>query len=196
MDEGHGGGCTMDSSKPMKYFTGVGSRNTPYGVMDIIYSLSWKLKNKGYLLRSGGANGADTSFEEAFLENYHTNFTKNIYIPWDGFNSRYEEFGYTVARKLSNHGEALRIAESVHPAWDRCSSGAKLLHARNVYQVLGHNLDDPSKFLICWAEEDKNGNIKGGTQTAWKLAEVFGVPRFNLYRSEDFNRIISFLNKE
>ena len=51
----------------------------------------------------------------------------------------------------------------------------------------------PSKFLICWAEVDKQGNPKGGTRTAWMVAKKFNIPCFNLILEEDKNRFEKFI---
>jgi len=40
-----------------------------------------RLELLGYTLRSGGANGADTAFEEGCCR-------KELYLPWPGFNGR------------------------------------------------------------------------------------------------------------
>ena len=73
------------------------------------------------------------------------------------------------------------------------SRAAKLLHTRNVYQILGSSLKSPSQFLICWAKLDKHGNIKGGTATTWNLAQKYDVPCFNLINEEDKQRLIKFV---
>lgn len=86
----------------------------------------------------------------------------------------------------------------VHPAWGLTrpngapilSMGAKMLHTRNVFQVLGKNLDKPSSFLICYAEVDKDGIPKGGTRTAWQIAKSRGIPCFNTFLPEDKARIL------
>ena len=76
---------------------------------------------------------------------------------------------------------------------DRLSQGALKLHLRNVNQVLGADLNTPSKFLICWAKMDKQGSPIGGTRTAWKIAEKYGIPCFNLAVEEDKNRILKLI---
>src|SRR5690606_30646410 len=115
------------------------------------------LSEEGFILRSGGAPGADTFFEQGVYDPE----LKHIYLPEKGFNKNPSQL-FGVCDK------ALEIAEQIHPAWDRCKPYARLLHARNVYQVLGKTLDTPSDFLICWTE---GGEEKGGTRTAIKLAK-------------------------
>lgn len=186
----------------MKYYTGVGSRSTPKDIQQLMTKIAYKLADKGYILRSGAAQGADTAFEQGCIEYWQDSeldwppMLANIYIPWQSFMTYPEEFKdwYSVLDRLPNNKQAYTIAETVHPAWDRCSRGAKALHARNVYQVLGEGLNNPSDFLICWAETDKHGEIKGGTRTAWELAKSNGVRYlFNLYNQDDKQRLMRFV---
>lgn len=148
-----------------KCYTGVGSRETPDDILDTFTDIAKTLHDEGYILRSGGAEGADTAFEEG------AGNKADIYLPWREFNDNPSELF-----NVSN--EALRIAASIHPNWGACRRGAQLLHGRNVYQVLGDDLEnpDPSKFLICWT---KDGREIGGTRTAIVLAKQHDVPVYN-----------------
>ena len=171
---------------------------TPKDILQLMTKIAYKLAQQGYVLRSGAAQGADTAFEDGCKEYWMDTsedfppLLAQIYLPWNTF-ATYEDYykdWYRVLDRMPNNLEAYRIASETHPAWEKCSRGAKALHARNVYQVLGNSLTSPSDFLICWAKTDKNGNPKGGTATAWNLAERVGVEHlFNLYRDEDRNRI-------
>lgn len=183
----------------MKYYTGIGSRETPKDICKLMEDIAFKLASKDYILRSGAAQGADTAFEEgakAYAEQVDERLTlAQIYIPWDSFTS-YDDFykdWYKVLDRMQKKKEAEQIASEIHPAWEKCSRGAKLLHTRNVFQVLGRSLTSPSQFLICWAKLDKYGNIKGGTATAWNLAQKYGVPCFNLINEDDKERLIKFV---
>lgn len=44
-------------------YAGIGSRNTPEPVLALMQRCATRLEVLGYTLRSGGANGADSSFE-------------------------------------------------------------------------------------------------------------------------------------
>jgi hypothetical protein len=131
------------------------------------------LEGKGYVLRSGGASGADSAFE-AGVKN-HAN--KEIYLPWKGFNMNPSPLCGVSA-------EALAMAEKFHPAWDECSTGARELHARNCYQVLGGDLQTPAKFVVCWT---KDGKMVGGTSQAMRIAKAFDIPIFNLGSSKQLS---------
>ena len=161
------------------YYTGVGSRECPSDILDLITQYATVLNNKGYILRSGGALGADSAFQSGSTNH-------EIYLPWEGFNGLYADSssGFINPEHLSNYPEALSLASTLHPAWNKLSPGARKLHTRNVYQVLGLSLDNPSKALICWALPDKYQVVKGGTGLAVRLALKHGVPVCNLYFAE------------
>lgn len=160
-----------------KFVTGVGSREIPENIISIIKDISLKLSNNGYILRSGGADGADSAFEEGW------NGIKEIYLPWKGFNNN-NSLLYNVSK------EALELASTIHPAWSRLSFGAKKLHGRNCYQVLGQNLNIPSNLLICWTKEGKS---IGGTRTAIILAQNNNIPVYNLAIKNDLDKILKFI---
>lgn len=167
--------------KKYRYYTGVGSRSTPPDILALMYKIAESLGYDGYVLRSGGARGADTAFEngadgfmwmsyrtDGFLTSeYHKKLTYNK-LAWD---------------------EARSIASQVHPAWERCSDYAKQLHTRNVFQVLGRELNAPSEFLICYTPDGATCHEEctrdtGGTATAIRVASMHNIPIYNLARKE------------
>ena len=156
-----------------KFVTGVGSRDTPLEIITLIKDLSTKLSNQGYRLRSGGADGADMAFEQAWNEN------KEIYLPWKDFNNNTSNL-YNISK------EAMELASTIHPAWSRLSLGAQKLHARNCYQVMGSDLKTPSNLLICWT---KDGLDIGGTRTAIILARNNNIPVYNLAIKDNLDNL-------
>ncbi len=189
-----------------KIYTGIGSRTVPEEVAQMQRAFAVKLGDLGYTLRSGAASGSDTNFENGVCDVYFNDPNSSygasaslaqIYIPWKGFVNIEDEFKdwYHILSEQNNKQEAEYIASQIHPAWDRCSRGAKALHARNVYQVLGLSLIKPSDFLVCYAEIDKNSDPKGGTRTAWVLAKEYisEDKLFNLYIEKDRKRIEDWL---
>jgi len=48
----------------MKFYTGIGSRKTPIDIKTLIINITKTLANNSYILRSGGADGANLFFEE------------------------------------------------------------------------------------------------------------------------------------
>lgn len=133
------------------------------------------LECKGMVLRSGGACGADMAFEAGISDPAN----KEIHLPWRGFNLNKSKL-YGVSE------DAMRMAASFHPVWDELSTGAKELHARNCYQVLGRDLSTPSKFLVCWT---RGGRMVGGTAQTLRIANHYEIPVLNLARDKDLSII-------
>lgn len=160
-----------------KYYAGIGSRKTPLTLYDQIKSISKYLENKGYILRSGGAGGADKFFEESVNE-------KEIYLPWKGFNSNSSRL-YAITE------EALKMAKKYHPNWSSLSDAGKKLMARNCYQVLGIDLKTPVEFIVCYTPD---GKASGGTGQALRISKDLNIPVFNLFDPESEKKLRVFLN--
>jgi hypothetical protein len=186
-----------------RYYSGVGSRNTPKHILVLMQFIAFKLASEGWVLRSGGAKGADSAFFRGVREYYATipnavaNLLAYVYVPWDGFGGHYRTRHLDFACVFTDypkHEDALVLASTIHPNWKACDSVAKLLHGRNVFQILGHNMNEPSSMLICWGEMTKNGSIKGGTRTAWELAKQEGVKRLmNLADPEEYAKALRWV---
>lgn len=174
----------------LKYYAGVGSRETPEDVMQELVQLAQSLSTH-YVLRSGGADGADSAFENGATLG---DGLKEIYLPWRGFNGNTSQL-YGVDKA------ALDMARTVHPAWDRLSEGPRKLHARNCYQVLGKSLSVAVDFVVCWTadgceSEAQRRSTTGGTATAIVLAHRKGIPVFNLKNLESRKRLRERLERE
>ncbi len=165
-----------------KFYTGIGHRKVDSVTFSLIIDIAKAFRNRLLTLRSGGAEGCDTAFEIG------SGPDNNIYLPWNGFNGKKDDTGEFVnSLSLDNHKEAEYIANMHHPNWSSCSSAAKLLHTRNVYQVLGFELNNPSQVLVCWAEPCKKNIVKGGTGTAVRIAYSHGVPVYNIWLQKDLS---------
>lgn len=166
-------------------YAGIGSHKTPPHILDDMESLAIDLSSDGWTLRSGGANGADTAFELGALRNTRS---AEIMLPWNGFNGRWivNDVYYIPINQIS-----LEIAERFHPAWHHCSSAARKLHARNVHQILGINLDSPVEFVVCWTP---NASRSGGTGQALRIAEHYNIPIFDVADPDQVDALSSFLN--
>ena len=151
-----------------KYYAGIGARETPIWAINLITSLSSKLQADGYVLRSGGAEGADKAFAR-FVDN------KIIFRPEHA----------TI--------ESLAHAEKFHPNWPELNNYVKKLHARNSQIILGENLDSPVKFAVCWTT---NGKVIGGTGQAIRVCEYHDIPVFNLADHETLQRFKDYLGIE
>jgi hypothetical protein len=154
-----------------KYYAGVGSRQTPENILHLMTRIAMRMAELGWVLRSGGAKGADYAFEKGAGDK------KEIYLPWRGFG------GSNSEHIVGSYPRLREIAEKHHPAWQACSAAAKSLHTRNVAQILGDSKDSsPSTCVICWTPEGKGG---GGTGQAIRIAHSYGIPVFDLYFGVD-----------
>ena len=153
-----------------QFFTGIGSRDAPEETLNTLQELSSFFCDKGYILRSGGANGCDTACENGCID---ADGRSEIYLPWEDFNDRIYCNLYLEALPFIK--EAREIAEKHHPKWDELSVSVKKMHTRNVYQILGLTLDKPSNFVICYAPI-KDGQPQGGTAQAIRIAQTYNVP--------------------
>lgn len=160
----------------LKYYAGIGSRETPLEIQDLMRRISAYAEEKNFVLRSGAAQGADTAFESGVS-------SKNmmqIFIPWRSFsNKAHHRYAY-ASPEIEK--QAHEIAANFHPNWNACTNGAKALHARNVLQILGPYLDLPVNLVICWT---KGASRKGGTGQALRIAHELNIPIFDLGIGED-----------
>jgi hypothetical protein len=155
----------------MMIYTGIGSRETPEPILKAMTGVARYLAMNGYVLRSGGADGADLAFEQG-CDDY--NCLKEIYLPWENFNDSKSNRFIT---SLQASAVAVALAERMHPAWDKLKDGGKRMMTRNCYQVLGQNLCEPSSFILTWT---KDGKVIGGTGQALRIAKLYEVPVYNL----------------
>jgi len=160
----------------MKFYAGIGSRETPPDILALMTKVAQYLSSQDYTLRSGGADGADTAFERGAGDK------KEIYLPWKGFNKSRSQL-YNVPE------QALLVASKIHPAWDKCTQAARKLHGRNILQVLGADLNTPVEFVLCWT---KDGKEIGGTATAMRLAREKEIPVFNFAIKSDLEKLAPF----
>lgn len=148
------------------YYAGIGARKTPKEIQDLFANVGKYLANERFVLRSGGAKGADQAFEKGCDL---AKGKKEIYLPWRGFEG-------SNSPLIVKDKKAFEIAEKFHPYWHNLSEGAKKLQARNSHQILGLDLNTPSKFVICWTE---GGKGLGGTGQALRVAKHYKIPIFD-----------------
>lgn len=160
----------------MNYYAGIGSRETPEHILNIMHHIGAYLADQKWTLRSGAANGADASFEEgATRQGGET----EIFLPWAGFNFS-KSLLHPKTYPFSD--EEKKFTAQYHPAWNKCSPSARLLHQRNTRIMLGcegvHGEEvQPVKFVVAWTQ---GGELKGGTAQALRIAMALNVPIINL----------------
>lgn len=168
-----------------KYYAGIGSREAPQWALDLASTIGYELAKRGYTLRSGGASGMDEWFERGVYKWEKENGVcgREIWLPWHRFRAN-EHFcpKYTKtinSKQVEKNGELL-IQCGILKHFRKMKPPVQKLHARNVFQITGDGSSLISEFVVFWAEIDINGEVKGGTRTAVKLAKKMGIPVFNL----------------
>lgn len=151
-----------------KYYAGIGSQKTPPDVLEMMRQIAGALEEQGYILRSGGAQGADTAFAESVHHNNKEVWTASFATQ-----------------------KAINVAAQHHPAWHNCKPYVRRLHGRNAQIILGYHLNEPVEFVVCWTYK---GNKQGGTALGMSIAESHGITVYNLAISEDVEKIKKLCN--
>lgn len=160
------------------FYAGIGSRETPPDVLRAMTNWAYRLDSEGWILRSGGAPGADSAFEAGAGPD------SRIYLPWAGFEGR-------DGIVCGDDPSLAAVAETYHPAWGELRQGAKRLMTRNVAQILGYGAERaPSMFVLCWTPGGKAG---GGTGQAIRIANDYKIPVFDLAIPGEHERFDSLL---
>ena len=196
---------TQEEHPENKVYTGVGSRETPATILAFITKLAEQLAKQSWILRSGGATGADSAFETGSDE---AGGRKEIYLPWKGFNgnssSRFlnlPQSGTTMHIQDPSAKRAVELAVQFHPLKNQLLAPTHKMRtilklmARNSQQVLGETVSEENKsaFVICWTPK---GELKGGTRQAILLAQHFHIPVFNLGNPQILEQVQAALQQD
>lgn len=161
-------------------YTGVGSRETPMNILKVVRRIANILRKEGWILRSGGARGADTHFEKGALNKKEIFHPHKDYDCWD---------------------EAKDIAQQHHPMFNKLTPTSQKYIIRNTFQVLGRDLENPSSFVICWTSDgavtdSERSKETGGTGQVISIADTYDIPLYNLSRSEHRDVVLNHLTKK
>lgn len=164
------------SEKKTMTYAGVGSRETPKEILAEMASLAKELEELGYTLNTGDAQGADKAFRDNTKK-------KNVFAPKDATPT------------------TMKIAEEIHPAWDKLNDFGRKLQARNTNQIFGANLKTPVDFVIAWTKDglenyDMRSIESGGTGQAIDMASRKGIPVINLANPDWREKLDIILNKK
>ena len=100
---------------------------------------------------------------------------KQIFLPAPGWRGSASQF-HPDALPPELWQRARAIAAAAHPAFAGLDPFIQALHTRNVFQVLGPELNAPADFVLCWTAD---GEASGGTGQAIRIAAAHGVPVYN-----------------
>ncbi|QBQ71154.1 DprA-like protein [Shewanella phage S0112] len=172
------------------FYTGIGSRETPPHICSFMRRVAIAMALRGYTGRSGSADGADIAFEEGALA---ANGPFESYLPWDGFSKRHESDIHILAANLIHWPLAEKLIREIHPGFDFMSQGSQKLHTRNMFQVLGRRLHQPSRVIFCYARPVGSA-VAGGTNSAFQLGRKNAIPIYNFWHSEDILKVSELLH--
>lgn len=172
----------------LKYYAGIGSRETPKHIGELMGRIATNLEKNNYILRSGGAEGGDTFFENGVKNK------KDIYLPWCEYNNNKSDL--IVPMFI----ESERLARENHSYWATLKNPVKKLMVRNVYQVLGMNMAKQVDFIICWTKDGCESHTTrtistGGTGMAISLASKLEIPIYNLKNEKSLEFVLNNLIK-
>lgn len=157
-----------------KFYAGVGSRTTPEPILKEMERLASVAATNGWWLRTGNAKGADQAFAKG--ANAVDPSKVILYLPWPSYEKQAIVEGNRIA-KAGSLAKAHEIVWKLHPLGKKLEKGPLTLHARNVFILLGKDLDKPVAHVICWTPK---GLPFGGTGMAIRIAEEYKIPVINL----------------
>lgn len=167
-----------------RYYGGVGSRETPTGIIKEFERISYELSQLGLIPSTGCADGADASFRRGCAD-------ARVYKCRDGFDGGIDPTRY------DNYHKTYDIVKSVlgNSYFENASKFAELAHRRNCYQILGDDLNSPVEFVLLWAKPDSsNKSVLGGTRMAYKLAKLHNIECFNFYFKDDIEKFNQYID--
>ena len=159
----------------LKYYTGVGSRETPVHIQNIMTEIGEILERRKFILRTGYAIGADQAFgkkvNERNKEVYNTDdaIIKGVVLP------QYDKYDLDFAEQM---------VKQYHPVHRSLKGSARQLIARNTFQIFGlGKINVNSSFVVCYTQDGAEATTSqdtGGTGQAIRLAYEYGIPVYNL----------------
>ena len=184
------------------YYAGIGRRDIPQDIENIMIAVGYTYASQGRVLRSGGAKGSDAAFEtgaKMWADEVGISYDRvmEIYIPWNGFNGLSDNNpGYHLFNKFMNNN-SMNIANSLiakHISYSQSMSNsvAKFMQ-RNYLQIAGKEGSPMSGHVICWTH-DGDANT-GGTGFAKNIALDLGVEVYDLVDPAIRARVEKFLNE-
>jgi len=158
------------------YYAGIGSRQTPPEILAKMEEIGEYLAGKGWILRSGGAEGADKAFERGSDKLKKTLYSLDeVFLPSDYIPAWTNVF-----------------TDHFHPNPGALKDWGRKLMNRNAMQILGRDGNTPVTCVICWT---KDGKGAGGTGQACRIADYYGIPVFDLKNDGMLEKLRGFVRR-
>ncbi len=166
----------------MKTYAGIGARETPGDALELMTALGYYFASHDFVLRSGGADGADVAFEMGVELYCEDNNIKS--------KTEYKEI-YTTRDDIPPWTDV--FTELFHPNPGALKDYSRKLMNRNACQILGLDGRLVCEFVVCWT---KDGKDTGGTGQAIRIANFYNIPVYNLKRNEDKQYLIDCVESD
>ncbi len=178
----------------VKIVTMVGSRKVEPHQRDVMLELGKGFCEQGCEYRSGLAGGNDLASYIGYKhgENYDPALVSNYVVKHRFF---HDEYAKGTTKALSDFTPKLietarKLAEEARGSWHGLDDWGIDLHTRNAFQVLGDDLESPSDLIVLGSEpigkSEDYSKVKGGTNTAFRIAKKFNIPHLNVFTKEDY----------
>ena len=177
-----------------KYFAIVqykGKEGVPNDVLEKMLSASKVFMKSGFVLRfNGETEGFNTKILDIDIARVET------YLPWKTFNK--DNISLTPKMVRPNE-EAYHVAAYYHKKFKELPNSARAILARDVHVLLGENVKNPIKLLLCYssdgAESIKEINFKvtGYISFSIMICDAMGIPVFNMGKKDALSRLVEFV---
>lgn len=175
-----------------KIYTGIGSRDTPEEIIFLMKKLGFLLAKKNFILRSGGAKGADYAFEQGCDL---AGGKKEIFVPWKGFGKKHGRNPLETDISFIPDLAKKAFRELLEVYQDFNINSEKYIWAlmeRNMCQIMGSDMKTPTSGVICWTP---NGEEVGGTRWAIRFAKKNNIRIYNLAEEKEREKIESLVKE-
>ena len=158
-----------------KYYAGIGSRETPRDILEVMTKVATILNREGWILRTGDAKGADAAFRTG-ASNKQVYTIKSL---------------SQISKEMCDicYNDLITLHPNVNAVMRK--PWAKEYLMRDFLQVRGYHPNDTlSSFIICWT---KDAGLNGGTAQAMRLAHKLGIDIYNLADKSTLQLILKFI---
>lgn len=180
--------CVSETSQVAPAYAGIGAHETPTPVLELMRTVACALARAGWTLRSGMSPGADRAFYEGALAG---DGAVELYLPWPGFGAAARRAGEERKARVRECGRpsasAYELAGRFCRGFGEFDGRRRALLARDGHQVLGGELSEPARLVLCWTADggcDGLSGRAGGTGQALRIAHALGIEVLNLARTE------------
>lgn len=174
----------MSDFQLYKAYAGLSNPDTPEAIQVQMKKMAVYLEEQGYTLRTNGGKGGEEALEAAVK-------IKEIHLPWKKFNDHDSKFNKTT-------DSAKSVIRNFAPSFDTLKPAVQIIVASKAHVILGKDLQNPVKFLICWTQDGAETVEERNPRTGFigvgiALAASLKIPVFNLQKPDALDRLKQFI---